>query len=81
MMIAPRDEADGPLPAILLALTVVSGIVDASYLLLGHVFVANMTGNVLVLGFALGGPAGSRRSPSCSPWPPSGARRGSGPPH
>ena len=34
-------------------LTVVTGVVDAvSYLKLGHVFVANMTGNVLFLGFA-----------------------------
>jgi uncharacterized membrane protein YoaK (UPF0700 family) len=30
----------------------------ASYLLLGHVFVANMTGNVLFLGFALAGAGG-----------------------
>lgn len=38
----------------LLALTAVTGIVDAvSYLALGHVFVANMTGNVVFLGFAL----------------------------
>jgi uncharacterized membrane protein YoaK (UPF0700 family) len=43
-------------PAILLVLTSVSGIVDAvSFLVLGHVFTANMTGNVVFLGFALGG--------------------------
>jgi uncharacterized membrane protein YoaK (UPF0700 family) len=42
-----------PLPWVLLALTVVSGIIDAvSYLAFGHVFTANMTGNVVVLGFA-----------------------------
>ena len=36
-----------------------SYLVDAfSYLLLGHVFVANMTGNVVFLAFALAGPAG-----------------------
>src|SRR6266545_1997961 len=36
--------------------TVVTGLVDAvSYLKLGHVFVANMTGNVVLLGFAAGG--------------------------
>jgi uncharacterized membrane protein YoaK (UPF0700 family) len=36
----------------LLALTAVTGLVDAvSYLRLGHVFVANMTGNVVFLGF------------------------------
>jgi uncharacterized membrane protein YoaK (UPF0700 family) len=35
-------------------MTVVTGLVDAfSYLVLGHVFVANMTGNVVFLGFAL----------------------------
>jgi hypothetical protein len=38
---------------LLLALTVVTGMVDAvSYVALGHVFVANMTGNVVFLGFA-----------------------------
>ena len=37
-------------------LTVVTGMVDAvSYLKLGHVFVANMTGNVVLLGFAAAG--------------------------
>ncbi len=39
--------------AALLLLTVGTGLVDAvSYLGLGHVFVANMTGNVVFLGFA-----------------------------
>ena len=48
-----------PLPtrqtvACLLILTAVTGLVDAvSYLRLGHVFVANMTGNVVFLGFSL----------------------------
>jgi len=38
----------------LLALTLTTGIVDAvSYLGLGRVFTANMTGNVVLLGFAL----------------------------
>ncbi len=47
---------DGPLPPLLLALTLVTGFVDAfSYLALGHIFVANMTGNVVFLGFALAG--------------------------
>ena len=42
------------LPALLLVLTGVTGLVDAvSYLKLGHVFVANMTGNVVFLGFAV----------------------------
>jgi uncharacterized membrane protein YoaK (UPF0700 family) len=49
-----RDERHGPLPALLLVLTMVTGLVDAvSYLNLGHVFVANMTGNVVFLGFAV----------------------------
>ena len=39
--------------AALLALTFGTGVVDAvSYLGLGHVFVANMTGNIVFLGFA-----------------------------
>ena len=43
----------------LLALTFVTGLVDAfSYLALGHVFVANMTGNVVFLAFALAGAPG-----------------------
>jgi uncharacterized membrane protein YoaK (UPF0700 family) len=47
---------DGPLPPLLLTLTLVTGLVDAtSYLTLGHVFVANMTGNVIFLGFGIAG--------------------------
>jgi uncharacterized membrane protein YoaK (UPF0700 family) len=54
------DSADGPLPPLLLALTVVTGLVDAtSYLKLGHVFVANMTGNVVFLGFGIAGTGAS----------------------
>ncbi|WP_424217247.1 YoaK family protein (plasmid) [Streptomyces sp. BI20] len=51
-------ERDGPLPGLLLALTVVAGAVDAfGFLVLGHVFVANMTGNVVLLALSLtGGP-------------------------
>ncbi|WP_234364888.1 DUF1275 family protein [Streptomyces sp. RTd22] len=52
-------DRHGPLPPLLLTLTVVTGLVDAvSYLGLGHVFVANMTGNVVFLGFALAGAPG-----------------------
>src|SRR6267154_165555 len=52
-----KDDRYGPLPALLLVLTMVTGIVDAvSYLKLGHVFVANMTGNVVFLGFAIADP-------------------------
>jgi uncharacterized membrane protein YoaK (UPF0700 family) len=44
------------LAALLLTLTVVTGVVDAvSFLGLGRVFVANMTGNVVFLGFAAAG--------------------------
>jgi uncharacterized membrane protein YoaK (UPF0700 family) len=53
---AKREDRDGPLPWLLLVLTFVTGLVDAvSYLNLGHVFVANMTGNVVFLGFAVVG--------------------------
>ncbi|WP_433442644.1 YoaK family protein [Nonomuraea sp. CA-141351] len=46
----------GLLPALLILLAMVTGIVDAvSYLGLGRVFVANMTGNIVFLGFALVG--------------------------
>jgi uncharacterized membrane protein YoaK (UPF0700 family) len=53
--VAPsRDARDGLLPPLLVALTVVTGLVDSfSYLVLGHVFVANMTGNVVFFAFAL----------------------------
>jgi uncharacterized membrane protein YoaK (UPF0700 family) len=55
----PTDKDPVPLLAALLVLTLVSGLVDAvSYLGLGHVFTANMTGNVVVLGFAAAGAAG-----------------------
>ena len=48
------DPVHGPLPALMLVLTVVTGVVDAvSILSLGRVFVANMTGNVVFVGFAL----------------------------
>ena len=50
------DRPHGPLPVLLVGLTAVTGLVDAfSYLELGHVFVANMTGNVVFLGLALSG--------------------------
>ena len=54
----PSDKVIGT-PAILMAMTCVTGIVDAvSFLALGHVFTANMTGNIVFLGFAIGGAAG-----------------------
>src|SRR2546426_2711646 len=48
-----------PLVRALIGLTVVTGLVDAiSFLGLGHIFTANMTGNVVFLGFAAGGAPG-----------------------
>jgi uncharacterized membrane protein YoaK (UPF0700 family) len=55
---AVLDERDGPLPAMLLTLTVLVGIVDATSILLANVFVASMTGNVVFLGLALAGAPG-----------------------
>jgi uncharacterized membrane protein YoaK (UPF0700 family) len=43
----------------LYCLTFVTGLVDAgSYMAMGHVFTANMTGNIVFLGFAFGGVPG-----------------------
>lgn len=51
-------EASSQLVVALFGLTFVTGVIDAvSFLGLGHVFTANMTGNVVLLGFALGGTA------------------------
>lgn len=51
LLAGPRH---GPLPYFLLELTLVTGLVDAvSVLRLGRVFVANMTGNIVFVGFAL----------------------------
>ena len=53
------SPAHGPLPGLLLLLTVSTGLVDAvSILSLGRVFVANMTGNIVFIGFALAGSPG-----------------------
>jgi uncharacterized membrane protein YoaK (UPF0700 family) len=58
-IVPTAEDPNGPLSPLLLGLTVVTGLIDAfSYLVLGHVFVANMTGNVVFLGFALAGAAG-----------------------
>lgn len=65
----PKNPANGssehgpsrrePLLAPLTVLTLASGLIDAiSYLGLGHVFTANMTGNVVILGFAAVGAPG-----------------------
>jgi uncharacterized membrane protein YoaK (UPF0700 family) len=61
----PSGPGWGPLPEILLALTLVTGLVDAvSILALGRVFVANMTGNVVFAGFAIVGAPGFSLSAS-----------------
>jgi uncharacterized membrane protein YoaK (UPF0700 family) len=60
-----RDEHHGALPVLLLGLTIVTGVVDAvSILALGRVFVANMTGNVVFVGFAIAGAPGFSLSAS-----------------
>src|ERR1700758_425488 len=54
---APRENTG--VIVVLLVMTVATGIVDAvSYLGLGHVFTANMTGNIVLMGFRLGGAPG-----------------------
>ncbi len=53
------DERDGPLPLLLLGLTMLAGVVDATSILrLGHVFVATMTGNLLFIGLGAAGANG-----------------------
>ncbi len=55
----PTDVSDLPLRVVLILLAFASGLIDAaSYLGLGHVFTANMTGNILILGFATAGASG-----------------------
>src|ERR1700678_4399925 len=59
------DPDHGWLPAVMLVMTAMSGVVDAvSILSLGHVFVANMTGNLLFIGLALSGAPGFSLSTS-----------------
>jgi uncharacterized membrane protein YoaK (UPF0700 family) len=59
-LLHPGRESDhGPLGSLLLCLTFTAGLVDAfSYLVLGHVFVGNQTGNFILLGVALAGARG-----------------------
>ena len=55
----PAAAKEEGLPPLLIVLTIVTGVVDAlAYLRLGHVFVANMTGNIVFLGFAAAGAGG-----------------------
>jgi uncharacterized membrane protein YoaK (UPF0700 family) len=56
--------AASPLPWLLLLLSVTTGLVDAiSVLGLGKVFTANMTGNIVFLGFAASGVPGFKVAP------------------
>ncbi len=55
----PTNKDERSLLLVLIALTLFSGLVDAvCYLGLGHVFTANMTGNIVLIGFALAGAPG-----------------------
>src|SRR5689334_20755989 len=60
LLLVSGDEHAGLRQAlILLGMTVGTGMVDAvSFLALGRVFTANMTGNIVLLGFALAGTSG-----------------------
>jgi uncharacterized membrane protein YoaK (UPF0700 family) len=56
---AIRADGGRSLLVVLLTLTLLSGLIDAvCYLGLGRVFTANMTGNIVVLGFAAAGAPG-----------------------
>jgi uncharacterized membrane protein YoaK (UPF0700 family) len=58
-MMAQEPSRERMLPMLLYVFTAVTGLVDAvSYIALGHVFTANMTGNIVFLGFALAGVPG-----------------------
>ena len=56
-LVPGRGDPHGPLPPLLIVLTFVTGLVDAvTFLKLGpNVFVANMTGNIVFVGFAIAG--------------------------
>ena len=55
----PDTRLNHTLPLVLHIATVITGLIDAiSYLALGHVFTANMTGNVVFLAFAVAGAPG-----------------------
>ena len=55
----PETRLNHTLPLLLHIATAITGLIDAiSYLALGHVFTANMTGNVVFLAFAVAGAPG-----------------------
>ncbi|MFE4955259.1 DUF1275 family protein [Streptomyces sp. NPDC056653] len=63
-LVPDMTDRHGPLPPLMVALTVVTGLVDAvSHLQLGAVFVADMTGNVVFSGFAFAGIAADSQLP------------------
>jgi uncharacterized membrane protein YoaK (UPF0700 family) len=63
----PRQEPHAPQQlTLILALTFAAGIVDAvGYLALDHVFIGNMTGNIVTLGMAV---AGGNQLPITGPF-------------
>src|SRR5215470_8216887 len=70
---ADSRQPGGWRDGVLLALTFAAGCVDAlSYLGLSHVFTANMTGNAVLLGLAIGRPRScrwrTRPRPSSGSW-------------
>jgi uncharacterized membrane protein YoaK (UPF0700 family) len=55
----PAAENRGTLTIALVSLTFSTGLIDAlSFIAIGHVFTANMTGNIVFLAFAVGGAQG-----------------------
>ena len=59
LLMTPETRLNHTLPLLLHIATAITGLIDAiSYLALGHVFTANMTGNVVFLAFAVAGTPG-----------------------
>src|SRR6266850_3553264 len=59
LLMMPETRRNHTLPLLLHIATAITGLIDAiSYLALGHVFTANMTGNVVFLAFAVAGASG-----------------------
>ena len=59
LLMTPETRLNHTLPLLLHIATAITGLIDAiSYLALGHVFTANMTGNVVFLAFAVAGVPG-----------------------
>jgi uncharacterized membrane protein YoaK (UPF0700 family) len=59
LLMTPETRLNFTLPLLLYIATATTGLIDAiSYLALGHVFTANMTGNVVFLAFAVAGAPG-----------------------